>query len=94
MWVSRMMMVVLLILATACERASDPENVGKPVMTGVIDYGNGVYYFPYTEAKFGNSLSQFLLQQTDLELVAMAGDGNGSHGSDLGYFAVFRKIRR
>lgn len=94
MWISRMVMIVLLILSVACNRASDPENVGKPVATGAIDYGNGVYYFPDTGAKFGNALSQFIKQHDDLELVAIAGDGNGSHGTDTGYFVVFQAFRR
>lgn len=94
MWVSRMVMIAALILSVACNQASDPENVGKPVAAGVIDYGNGVYYFPCTEAKFGNALSQFIKQHDELELVAMTGDGNGTHGTDTGYFAVFQTYRR
>ncbi|AKM81994.1 TPA: hypothetical protein DD449_02935 [Candidatus Berkelbacteria bacterium] len=57
----------------------------------VIDYENGVYYFDSIEANFANSLSGFIKDHPDLELVSMAGDDMGIHGASKGYFVVFRK---
>lgn len=90
----RFLVVASLLTFAACNRANDPDNVGKPVVTEAVDYGNGVYYFPYEEAKFGNALSQFIKRHDELELVAITGDGNGSYGRDTGYFAVFRVVHR
>jgi hypothetical protein len=64
----------------------------KPSLPGgVIDVGNGVYYFDSTRADFARSLSEFIVAHPDLALVAMTGDGNSDHGRDRGYFVVFRQ---
>jgi hypothetical protein len=66
----------------------------KPsVPGGVIDVGNGVYYFDSVRAAFARSLAQFIAEHPDLELIAMAGDGGAGHGRDRGYFVVFRHSR-
>lgn len=57
----------------------------------VVDYGNGVYYFDGTETKFGSSLSAFISEHPDMELVSMVGDDTDGYGSTKGYFVVFRK---
>ena len=56
-----------------------------------IDYGNDVYYFPVTEKEYAVSLSSFLGNHPELELLSMTGNGNSSYGRDAGYFTVFKK---
>jgi hypothetical protein len=54
----------------------------KPTKTlRMTDYGNGVYYFPSVEADFGNALSMFLQNHTNLEVGAIGGDVRRRVGS-------------
>ncbi len=55
----------------------------------IINYNNGVYYFNSTRAEFANTLSFFLKENQDLELVSMTSDDYS--GGTLGYFVVFKK---
>jgi hypothetical protein len=59
----------------------------------VVDYGYGVYYFDYTQARFANALAAFIKEHPELELVAMTGEAHGAYGHDNGYFVVFREER-
>jgi hypothetical protein len=79
-----------------------PPNVNQ---AGVVNYGNGVYYFPYTKAAFGNALSVFLLNHKDMEVSAIAcdiirmedeepatpGRADFDWGGVNGYFVTFRE---
>jgi hypothetical protein len=69
--------------------ASDVKNVG---MTSIrpLDYGNGVYYFPSSQANFGNALSAFIAANQDIELTSMASDDSSGYGHTTGYFVVFK----
>lgn len=68
---------------------------------GVVNYGSGVYYFPKTEADFGNSLAKFLSAHTNLEVTAMTGNvvrqnnsergGTYDYGAAVGYFVTTRE---
>lgn len=89
----KLLLIVLLIFIPACRSANDVSRVRQvnPAELPVIDYGNGVYYFPATEANFANNLSAFLYNHPELELVSVTGDGTDVHGRDAGYFVVFRK---
>jgi hypothetical protein len=80
-----------LLIIAACNDASDPKNVvqTKPASDVVVDYGNGVYYFDYTRASFGNALSKFLSEH-NCRVEAVAGDGTALYGVDEGYFVVCR----
>jgi hypothetical protein len=59
-----------------------PNNVLRGVLVGkehrpilrIINYGNGVYYFPYTRAHFLNVLSWFKSQNTNLVVTAISVD--------------------
>lgn len=68
---------------------SDENNIGTTEIVKPHDYGNGVYYFAATRAKFANSLSEFLINK-NVTVVSVAGDGSGGYGSDMGYFVVVR----
>ena len=57
----------------------------------VLDYKNGVYYFPYIEKNFARSLSNFKEKNPELKIISMCGDGNGVYGRDSGYFVVVEK---
>lgn len=90
-----LVMVFFLLSLTACsDTAADPQNVHKGEPGKVVDYGNNVYYFPYTSEYFGNSLSQFLTQHPELEVSGMSGNGTGGNGYDLGYFVCFRNKKQ
>ncbi len=62
---------------------------GEPASDDVVDYGNGVYYFNFNKASFGNALSKFL-SENPCRVEAVAGDGTGGYGRDMGYFVVCR----
>lgn len=86
---------VLIVLAgvflVSCDPASNPENVRPTTSSGdITDYGNGVYYFDYTNNAFGNKLSAYLEAHPDLELVEIAPNGTSGYGADDGYFVIFR----
>lgn len=81
----------IVLLAAGCSTASDSTKVNHTKIVAPIDYGNGVYYFSTGGAQFGNSLSDFIENHPELEIVAITGDGNGGYGSDMGYFVVFSK---
>lgn len=85
--------IVIASGMTGCTKlpdyANDPENVGISKRVNVVDYGNGVYYFPYDEANFANALSVFIRDHQNLKLVSFSGNGNGTYGVDKGYFVVF-----
>ncbi len=64
---------------TAAVDAGNPSNsqylAKDPGITGEeINYGQGVWYFPSTEAKFANALAKFLSKNQHLEVVAMTGN--------------------
>ncbi len=92
-----LVVVSMAFFLVGCENdASDPKNVdaknipAAETSAGVLCYGNGVYYFPYTEAEYGNALSRFIKDHPELELVDATGDGHHASGIDRGYFVVFR----
>ena len=76
---------------TACDSSASVENVRPGAQGQVLDYGNGVYYFPYVGPDFGNALSTFIGQHPGWELQAMTGNGIGFYGANQGYFVCFRK---
>ncbi len=83
--------VSMTLFLTGCDNpAANPSNVTYKEPTDVVCYGNGVYYFPYRGVNYGNALSRFIKTHPELELIDATGDGNGSHGRDIGYFVVFR----
>ena len=89
-----------LTIAVGCDSAANPRNVTElaesPGKSGdAVNFGNGVWYFGQTEARFGNALSRFIKDHPELEVVAMASDGtdfgaDAMDGTD-GYFVVTRK---
>jgi len=80
-----------ILLLSACDSTADHKNiVTNKDATNVVNYGNGVYYFNYTRANFANTLSSFIAYHSELELVAITGNGTAGYGKDAGYFVVFR----
>lgn len=51
-----------------------------PESWDVVDYGNGIYYFPCILSSFGNTLSDFLAKHRELEIVTMASNNTSSKG--------------
>lgn len=80
----------LSLLVAGCDSARNPKNV-KRVVTSEINYGNGVYYFPYTESDFGNALSSFIQEHPEYEVVSMASNGTTAYGVNQGYFVIVKK---
>lgn len=54
------------------------------------DYGNGVYYFGATGAKFAKSLSKFKADHPELKVTAIASDTFGK-GHLCGYWVNFEE---
>jgi len=95
---SFLLLLLLTISVSGCgwfkdSDAADPENVGKPTPNFVVDYGNGIYFFPYTGSDFGNACSHFLGQHPNLEIAGIAIDeeSDGAKKRANGYFVYFRK---
>lgn len=66
--------------------AGNTENVRQSAGTP-LDYGNGVYYFPFTEADFGNALSAYLEQNPETRPSSIVPDKD--HTYVRGYWVVF-----
>jgi|GEM_PF-6889416 len=72
----------ILLVGTGCvvNPASDPKNVTNMQTCYVVDYGEGVYFFPYILQDFGNALASFLRQNPSLQvtgIVYSTGDADG-----------------
>lgn len=71
-----------------------PEGYAQEVKGNIVNYGNGVYYFPYTGALYGSVLSWFIGQHPDLELssavIVSYDDSNSLSVKHTGYFVTFR----
>ncbi|MEK7653951.1 MAG: hypothetical protein AAB345_01555 [Patescibacteria group bacterium] len=97
----KLFLLVITAVAFAClvgcmeDKAANVSNVASAYSSTskIVDYGNGVFYFPYTEAEFGNALSAFLKEHPEWELVTFDGnpDKNKKAGWLFGYFVGFRK---
>jgi len=101
----RFMLVVAVCLFASCGKNPTEvmrgQNSGGVRFTEIVDFGNGVYYFPYVRADFGRNLSRFIAEHPELRYVDAAPDGTGSrdgtydsmsgyeHGRTVGYFVVF-----
>ncbi|MCK9578205.1 hypothetical protein M0R01_01770 [bacterium] len=57
----------------------------------ITDFGNGVYYFECEGEVFGSTLSAFIGNHPELEVVSIAGDDAYNHGRTIGYFVVFKR---
>ena len=68
---------------------SRPSVAKTPVIAEAINYGNGVYFFPYLGAEFGNTLSGFIAEHINLELVSFSQEQFGFGG--VGYFIIFKE---
>jgi hypothetical protein len=85
-----LIMLSLVILIAGCDSANKVGNVAM-ISASPIDYGNGVYYFSKTQASFGNALSAFIKSNPELEITAIAPNGTGGYGADVGYFIVTKR---
>ncbi|MCP6720078.1 MAG: hypothetical protein KJI72_01995 [Patescibacteria group bacterium] len=91
--ISPLLATFAVIALVGCDPAAQPPDENTPTDTSlesVMDYGNGVYYFPQDGSRFGNALSEFIADHPDLELVAFADNGKGAFGLSIGHFIVFR----
>ena len=81
--------VFAIMFSTRCSTdPSNPKNVAKTqVITTVVNYRNGVYFFPYTGAGFGNALSTFIETHKNLEFVSFSEE---QFGGTVGWFVVFK----
>lgn len=88
----RLLSILLVLFYVGCDSpAADPKKVvTNAEVSAVVDYGEGVYYFPYVQQNFGNALASFLHKNPSLQVSAIAGEGAGIDGIDVGYFVVCR----
>jgi len=85
---------MLLTLTVGCsDPATNSANIvaTQPTSAYVVDHGNGVYYLPMKDEDFAKGLSRFVGEHPDLEVVAIA--GNGERYGDSGYFVITRPVR-
>lgn len=94
---TKILLGIIIIILTGCGN-NTPKQVIQNEQTvkmadGIKDYGNGVYYFDYTRSKFGEQLSLFIGQHTELRIVSFASNNSGSigfpSGGTDGYFVCF-----
>jgi hypothetical protein len=95
--------IVLSILLAVClvgclnlvgcvNQANNPKNVAPvAIEQGIINYGNGVYYFDYVGAEFGNALATFIRQHPDYQVITVTMDGSYGYGKTAGYFVVVKE---
>lgn len=83
------MLFLLLMSLLACnpDPSADPRNVTHMQTCYVVDYGEGVYYFPYMQEKFGNALASFLRQNPTLQVTGIA---SSAIDTNRGYFVTCR----
>jgi hypothetical protein len=88
-------MSLLMIVSIGCDDTANPGNVknvaeqNTTTVNGLVDYGHGVWYFPYTGAEFGNALSSFIGDRGK-QPIAMSPNDTGEYGKTIGYFVVIR----
>lgn len=85
--------VMALALSVGCSKET-PQNIVGPQIAeeaescSPYDYGGGVLHFPCRGPEFARSLSAYMRQHRLQQVTGMAGDSNGSQGSDKGYFVT------
>jgi len=86
----RLLSILLVLFCVSCDSpAADPKKVvTNAEISSVVDYGEGVYYFPYIQQNFGNALASFLRKNPSLQVTAIAGNGALGYGADMGYFVT------
>jgi hypothetical protein len=86
---------ITALMTTACavNESNQPRNIGQTKIIAPLDYGNGVYYFPIVSAEFGNSLSAFIKQHPEMEMLSIAPTDEG-YQSIHGYFVIFKNKRQ
>lgn len=69
------------------------EQLDQQVKSEVTRFGNGIYYFPYSNPKtFASKLSQFLdIYDGEFEIVSITDDG--AYHSANGYVVVLRAVQ-
>lgn len=101
----KMLFVVFssVLMLAGCDNAADHQNaadsrnveLAPPESVTddkeIVNYGNRVFYFHYTESKFGNKLSKMLQENPSWEVCSMVGNGAAGYGSNSGFFVVFRE---
>lgn len=81
--------VLAVILLSGCTPSPKAGDVQKDASASeVVDFGNGVYNFPYSGTDFDNALSAFIGSHPDLRLVSFAGYTD-TQGYTKGYHVVF-----
>ena len=56
-----------------------------------VDYGNGVFYFAFTDDQFGNGLSDFVKNNPNWHIVSVCGNVQGvyTHSPEgMGYWVI------
>lgn len=80
--------LIIVIGGNVYNSVANPDKVSQTTESNkIVDYDNGVYYFPYARAEYAKALSNFIGDHPDLRLVSQTGDPIS--GQDQGYFVVF-----
>ncbi len=61
----------------------------------IVDYGNGVLFFPYSNQEFGRRLSNYLAAHPNLSVVSVSDvPVSSSYNGSAGYFVIVREAAR
>ena len=90
--------VVWLFMGPCTKSASNSQNLRSDGKTPEeylasckpLDYGNGEYYLPCTQATFGHALSAFIETHKNLTIVSFAPDVVVGGAGQGGYFIITR----
>ena len=80
--------VGLFLIPDTNAASKGPNSNFNPTLNNPVDYGSGVYYFPYKGNKFGMALAYFLKTNPRKRITSVSGDGTSGHGSTAGYFVT------
>lgn len=86
---------LVVFFGAGCKYKIDKYEFGvKLEQVRVVDYGNGVYYFPWTGARFSQELSIFLAKHPKFKVVSITDDWSylGTKPRVRGYFVVFQPL--
>ncbi len=91
-----LIVLILCLFLVGCDNTGNPQSVNTNLSSNLalppVNYGNGVYYFDCTRHVFGNSLSSWMKDNPNFQVLAIAGNDTGGNGFTAGYFVVVKEM--
>ena len=86
----KLLLLAFVLVCVGCEDNTQFNPKGPIAASKVMNYGNGIYYFPYKGRDFPQVLEAYSTDN-ELEIVSITGDGTGPQGYDRGYYVIMKK---